>query len=377
MEITLLFDSPDENWPSMDLVGEMLLAQWRARPATSVVASRISVPIPRVFRRFSAITETRGAFNADRALSRYVAYPFRAAAARRHDRLFHVVDHSYAQLVHVLPPERTGVYCHDLDAFSPLLGKDRDTQPRWSRALAWILLKGLQSAAVVFHSTRAVGRALVSHGVVPATRLVHAPYGVGPEFTLEPSLSDGRKHPVPELQGRSFVLHVGSEIPRKRLDVVFETFARLRARHPELLLVQQGARLSAAQKAHAARLAIVDSLVQPPKLERSALAALYRRSSLVLVTSEAEGFGFPVIEAMASGAVVIASDIEVLREVGGNGALYAPVGDVEAWTAAADALLTGRMDPPATATRTARAGEFTWERHASTILDAYLGIAGP
>lgn len=374
LDIALLFDSPDENWPSMDLVGEMLLHQWCSRPSLRVAATRISIPIPKVFRRISTLAPTRAGWNADRVLARYLAYPVRAFVARRPGRLFHVVDHSYAQLVHVLPPRRTGVYCHDLDAFLPLLGSDRGARPRWSRVLAWTLMKGLQSAAVVFHSTRAIGRALVAHGLVPESRLVHAPYGVAPEFVTQPEGADGSEDLFSRLQGRSFVLHVGSEIARKRLDVVFETFARLRAKHPRLLLVQQGARLSAAQQAQVERLGIGDAIIQPPKLERKALAALYRRATLVLVTSESEGFGFPVIEALATGAVVIASDIEVLREVGGDGALYVPVGDVDAWTATADALLTGRFAPPTAAARAARATEFTWERHAKTILDAYQRI---
>jgi glycosyltransferase involved in cell wall biosynthesis len=181
--------------------------------------------------------------------------------------------------------------------------------------------------------------------------------------------------PIPTLGGRSFLLHVGSSVPRKRLDILFETFARLRAKNPELRLVQQGAVLSAVQREHLERLGIRDALIQPPKLTRSALAGLYRRASAVLVTSDSEGFGFPVVEAMACGAVVVASDIPVLREVGGNAAVYAPVGDAAAWAMVVEAILRRRLDVPSTELRLAHAGRYTWDEHARTILEAYERLA--
>jgi glycosyltransferase involved in cell wall biosynthesis len=319
----------------------------------------------------------RQALKADRALTRYVAYPLRAVAARRPDRFFHVVDHSYAQLLHVLPAARTGVYCHDLDAFQAILEPQAQRRERrfpFFRALAWALLGGLKSAAVVFHSTREVARALQTHGIVPHSRLVHAPYGVAPEFNALHDPSDGADDVLSRIGGRPFVLHVGSSERRKRLEVLFEVFARLRARRPELRLVQQGAVLSTAQRAHVEKLGVDATLIQPPKLERRTLAGLYRRAAVVLVTSDAEGFGFPVIEALACGAIVVASDIPVLREVGGEAALYAPVGDVENWTNIVDDVLGGQTVPPKEL-RIERARGFTWERHARTILEAYRIIA--
>jgi len=373
LRIAVMLDSPDEQWACMDLVGEMLLDSW-SRSDREVEAQAMSVRIPPVARRLPFERGLRGPLNADRALARYVMYPMRALAARRPGMLFHVVDHSYAHLVHVLPGSRTGVYCHDLDAFRPFLDGHLSPKP-FLRALAWTLLQGVRAAAVVFHNTRAVGDALERAGVVPREKLVHAPLGVAREFTSRPDSSDGAEQILAPLAGRPFVLHVSSSVPRKRLDVLFEAFARLRARHPDLHLVQQGAKLTPEQRAHLQRLGIADVTLQPPKLERSTLAGLYRRASVVLVTSSAEGFGVPVIEALACVAPVVASDIPALREVGQAAALFAPVGDFEAFAEIAGSIVSGRIALPALDTRLAHAATFSWDRHARTILDAYRALA--
>lgn len=371
--LALLMDPREEGWPSMDLVGEALLEQLSRLPE-EVSVTGLRPPLPRAVRRLPRMGARNAAFNADRLLTRFGLYPARLWRERRGHDAFHVVDHTYAQLAHVLPPERTGVYCHDLDAFRSVLQPHRDPRPSWFRLMARATLKGLERAAVVFHSTQAVREELLTHGVVDAERLVWAPYGVSPEYQTHAVPGDASEALLAPLQGRPYLLHVGSAIRRKRLDVLFEVFAALRAKHPGLMLVQQGGVLDADQRDRVARLGIGDALVQPPRQERPTLAGLYRCASAVLVPSEAEGFGLPVIEALACGAPVVASDLPVLREVGGDACLYRPVGDVAAWADAVDGVLSGRGPVPAPELRRARAARFTWSAHARTVLDAYLRL---
>jgi glycosyltransferase involved in cell wall biosynthesis len=94
------------------------------------------------------------------------------------------------------------------------------------------------------------------------------------------------------------------------------------------------------------------------------------------LTSEAEGFGLPVIEALACGAIVAVSDIPVLREVGGSAAVYCPVADVAAWVGTVERLLESPNTAPECNLRLAQAQKYSWSTHAQMIAKAYLQLAG-
>src|SRR5262249_16465317 len=122
------------------------------------------------------------------------------------------------------------------------------------------------------------------------------------------------------------------------------------------------------------RLQLAAAIRQVRGLDRQALAALYRRAALVLLPSEAEGFGLPMIEGLACGKIVVASDIAVLREVGGEAAVYCPVADVPGWVETMNRLVAHPTSAPPLAVRLERAQTFSWERQARTIFNAYQGL---
>jgi glycosyltransferase involved in cell wall biosynthesis len=353
----------------MDLCGEMLLAHLPRAGPLAVAPERVCPPFRRVTSRLPVAGRRKAAFNADRLLNRFVLYPRHVRRAAPHFDLYHVVDHTYAQLVHALPAGRTGVYCHDLDAFRCLIDPAADPRPRWFRALARRILSGLQKAAIVFHSTAAVRNEAVRVGLLDPERLVHAPYGTAAEFTAD---ADGPPPPwLAELMGCPWVVHVGSCIPRKRIDVLLEVVAAVRVRLPELRLVKVGGEWSADHRGRIARHGLADVIVHVHNLSRAELAAVYRSAGAVLMPSEAEGFGLPVAEALACGAAVVASDIAPLREAGGPAAAYAPVGDVPAWAEAVGKVLTDPAAAPPRHERLAWAARFSWAAHAETIARAY------
>jgi glycosyltransferase involved in cell wall biosynthesis len=361
--LAVVCDFREEGWPSMDLVADMLLSELQ-RERSRVLAERVMPPFRR---RLSRVSRGSLARNADRLANRMWNYPRYVRRLAGSFHLFHIVDHSYAHLVHELPAHRCGVYCHDLDTFRCILEPARDPRPRWFRAMARRILRGMQAAAIVFYSTDAVRRQIEEHKLVPASRLVHAPYGVSPDF------SERGGDETPAEEGSPYVLHVGSCIPRKRIDVLLDVFARVRSNRPELKLIQIGGEWSSAQRDQIASLGLERSVDQRKGLSRPQLATLYRNAAVVLQPSDYEGFGLPVIEALACGAAVVASDMPVLREVGGDAVIYRPVGDVAGWSEAVNAVLNDGAAPPSDVRR-ARAERFTWANHARTIADAYLKL---
>lgn len=368
--LAILFDFPEEGWPSMDLAASMLLEAADRVGGPDLSVTRVCPPFLRVASRLAVTRHRRAAFNADRLLNRMWLYPRQAARVRNRFDLFHVADHSYAQLVHALPAERTGVYCHDLDTFRSLLEPEREPHSAWFRVVARRVLSGLRRAAIVFYSTSSVRGEIERHQLVDPTRLVHAPLGTAPEFRT----AAGSEVPPRGLRSGGYLLNVGSCIPRKRIDVLLRVFAEVRAGLPELGLVQVGGTFSPEQCRLLERLGLADGVLQLPSISRSELAVFYRCAAAVLQPSEAEGFGLPMIEALACGAVVVASDIPVLREVGGEAALYCPVGDVASWTERIRLLLSGAAPAPPLSIRLDRAARYSWDAHARIVLDAYRSL---
>jgi glycosyltransferase involved in cell wall biosynthesis len=370
--LAVLCDFPEEQWPSMDLCADMLLAQLQQHRAESIEAVRICPSYRRRFTRLPLIGRRKLAGNADRLCNRHWDYPRALRPLVDQYSLFHVIDHSYAHLVHGLPADRTGVFCHDLDAFRCLLEPQRDPRPRWFRALARRALTGMQRAAIVFHTTREIRRQIEQHDLVDSTRLVQAPYGWSTVFDPDPDQPPQRIAGLPGDWLRvPFLLHVGSCVPRKRIDVLLEVFSGVRRHHPLIRLIQVGGTWTEAQRQQIDQLNIAGGVLQLPRLEQQAVAELYRRAAVVLLPSEAEGFGLPVIEALACGAIMVVSDIPVIHEVGGAAALFCPVADVAAWVELLSRLLADPGFAPPESVRLAQAGKFSWETHAQTILEAY------
>jgi glycosyltransferase involved in cell wall biosynthesis len=106
---------------------------------------------------------------------------------------------------------------------------------------------------------------------------------------------------------------------------------------------------------------------QRRNLTRDDLARLYRGARAVLLPSDSEGFGLPVIEALACGAAVVASDLPTLREAGGGAARHVGVGDHAGWADEVMSVLD-HYDPQCGLDH---AGHYTWSRHAEIIAGAY------
>ncbi len=212
-------------------------------------------------------------------------------------------------------------------------------------------------------------RELIAEGFSPDTVFV-AHHGVPQHRAAQrrdpdPAATDGH---LRRLGVQSpFVLAVGTIEPRKNLPVLVAALERVRVDHPDTTLVLAGPR----------GWLDVPDLDRPwvrelGGVEEAALDALYRRATLYAMPSRYEGFGLPVLEAMAKGCPVVATGATSLPEVVGDAGILVRPGDVAEWSRALGHLLTDPAARERLATLgVARAATFTWATSAEQHLDAY------
>jgi len=395
VKVAVALDPPEEGWPSMDLVGHQLRAELtqndphRSRFDICWIEPHLKRWISCPFGADSRLG--RAAWMADRLWGRHwqavrLARRIlkREAAAGRPLEVLHVADHTYAQVALAADPDMAVVcHLHDLNAFQPLLDPQRDPRPFWYRALVQRIVKGLRRAERVVCISGATRRQAIETGLVPADRLVVAHLGPKPSVVAEPkpTLLERVRRDLGMERGGPWLLHVGSNVPRKRLDLVLESLAAARREWPEARLIKVGDRLTPAQMERAGRLGVADAVIQTGALSEERLSAVYRLADLTLLPSDAEGFGLPIVEALAAGCAVVASDLEAIREVGGDQVLRVPPGDADAWRVwTCRALRDERSGNPALGTqreqlraaRRAWAARFGWDQHVAAVTRAWL-----
>ncbi len=195
---------------------------------------------------------------------------------------------------------------------------------------------------------------------VPAERIVVTPLAVDPVFAPGPA----GELPA-ALRGRRYVLHVGAHDERKNTGTLIAAHAQaFPAGEVALAFTRRPPRLPPGG-------------VVVGAADDAALAALYRGAALVALPSTYEGFGFPLLEAMACGAPTLAARAGALPEVGGPaGAWVDDPFDAAAWAAALRGLLADDAARAELAGRgPARAAAFSWERCTAQTLAVLREVA--
>lgn len=370
LRLAVLHDLAEEGWPSMDQMGQLVATRVpRESPLIETTVVR-----PKMVRIGSRLPLDPGGRLrlADRIVTRALLYPrfVRREVAGRFS-LYHVVDHSYAHLVHELPSAATIVTCHDTDAFRCLVSPADEPRSRLFRLMASRVLSGLRRAAVVVCGSEATASELVRHGLASEERLRVVPNGIDPEFLREPS-AVAREWAAARLSrgdGAVDLLHVGSDIPRKRVDRLLEIAAAVQASGQPVRLVRVGAPMTDAHRRQAQRLDL--RVLELPFLDSDVLHAVYERCRVLLLPSDREGFGLPVLEAFAVGRPAVVSDIPALREVSGGLARRVPPDDIRGWVAAIQQALRPQDAAAGEYARRAHAASLTWDAHARGLLPIY------
>ncbi len=260
---------------------------------------------------------------------------------------------------------RLAVTAHDAAYFEP--GAHRRDRAFWSQQLRWrLLFHRLSARADMIHTVSQFSADRLAH-FFPSltTRLRVVPNAVTPHFFAPPTAESVSFLRAQELDDRRFVLVPGGLHFRKNADLILATVPRLLALDRDLIVVI----VNHSDRAYADRAQAFGRRVrQLGFVEESALHALYAAATVVWFPSRYEGFGLPVLEAMAAGTPVVASDASSLPEIAGTAALLARPDSPEAHLEALEALLrnAGLAEQMSCLGRL-RAAQFTWARSAAEL----------
>ncbi len=243
----------------------------------------------------------------------------------------------------------------------------------WSSPIRWLMGPCARRAATVVTCSRATAEAITGLLRVPAERVRVIPHAVDHALFAPPSDAAVASAREARAGGRPYVLQVGALEPRRGVDLAIRAVGALRSLFPDLVLLLAGPDRFTVPELSAAP----PWVVRTGPVEDAELPALYAGAEAVLSPSRGEGFDLPLLEALACGAAVVASDIPVHVEHFASAVRLFPSGDAEALAARLQEVLDDG-DGSAKLRRRAigLAGRFTWERSAREHLALWREILG-
>lgn len=305
--------------------------------------------------------------------------PFRLAA----EQVMRAADEQNLDVWHgphyTMPWYRTSppavVTIHDLTFFDHPEWHERSKVAFFRRAIR----RSAERAQVLVTPSDVTTRRL-RELAAPVAEIVTIPHGVDHErFRPDPAAEAADLEALRRIGVQPpFVAFAGTLEPRKDVPTLVEAFARIAPDHPGLRLVLAG---GDGWGATAVRRAVECSgvttrIVRPGYVDDAVLPALYRRAAVVAYPSREEGFGLPVLEALACGAPTVTTRDTSMSEVARDAALLVDRGAPDELAAALNTCLTDDDTARALRDRGPRvAADHTWKAAATAHVEAYTEAA--
>ncbi len=277
-------------------------------------------------------------------VDKYIIFPFILIFKSQYEMkndpnlYFHICDHSNAPYLKFLPKDRTSITCHDVLAIRGALGfQDAYALPSkfgyiFQRWILKHLKRAIRLAAVSEFSLNQL-KALSENETnkekwVVISNAFNAPFSEMNKESYNVLLSDMNLR-----SEEPFILHVGTAHPRKNRLFLLHVLHEMRNEwNGKLCLASKP--LDKEFTALAKQLNLSHRIVSVVRPDHNHLVALYSACEAFVFPSLSEGFGWPVIEAQACGAPVIASNFDPMPEVSGGAAIHAHPKDAKAFAAA-------------------------------------------
>jgi glycosyltransferase involved in cell wall biosynthesis len=305
-------------------------------------------------------------------LDRFVAYPVAAFAARA--QVNHILDHSYSFLAFFTDPHRTVITFHDA-VLSKLANRElpTDSYPRLAIAAQRIRLRALRGVSRVITDSCASRTDLLRFTDYPEEKVSVIPLGVSDRFH-PPKLGGDEAGKAPQ---NLHLLHIGHCGPYKNIEGILRALPLIQSRCGDsVILLKAGLPFTRPQRELISQLGLENAVRYVGVVAESELPALYAKADVLLMPSLHEGFGLPVLEAMACGTPVVASTAGALPETAGEAALLVDPLDIEGLADAVVRIVDdGELRAELRRRGLERAREFPWRRTALATVSVYREVA--
>jgi len=369
--VTLFRNFPEDNRLSMEIYANQLVAALRGVEHDTLEIRQFVPHVSRFPWSKAAVASS------ELRWSRYVAYPFQA---RIHQSdINHVLEHGYGHLLWTLDPRKTVVTVHDLIPLARWSGKISGVSRGRVPFLNILSVKSLRRARRLIAGSQSTARDLVDLCRCDPQNIRVIPYGLSDDFA--PSSTDARRQLRTAFGFPGYntylVLISGHAFYKNHAACAHALKALLPTLSRPIKFVRLGRR-DLDWEAAVRALGLMDHIIDIPELAPPRVPDLYNSVDCLLFPSLYEGFGWPVLEAMACGIPVVSSDAASLPEVGGNASIMVRATDVSAMARAVrDVLENQDLRSSLIERGHAQAAKFRWCDHAKALMRIYEEILVP
>lgn len=217
---------------------------------------------------------------------------------------------------------------------------------------------------------------IIAEYSVPASKIIVTPIPADPIYSQPGTVDVAAKYNLPT---KRYIFSIGNLEPRKDLPTMITAFRalpkKIRKQYSLVLAGGKGWKTEATERAITEAQAAGEHVVRPGYIPQEDVPAFYQQADLFCMSAIYEGFGMPIIEALTSGTPVVASDIPVLREAGGDAVLYAQPKNPDDFTKKMLSIITNpqkaRLDMKATAQ--AHLNTISWQDNTDRLIAAFKG----
>lgn len=356
-QVTLLPAHPDEGYLSMNRYWDLACKSLLNRPEISVK----SLLAPEYAQMEG------GAGKIKKSISKYLTYPMLVRNSKLGD-IVHILDHSSAHLLQYVPKNvKTVVTVHDIIPFYDNQGLTKSQVKRFHK-----VLKNLHHADLLIAVSEYTKEDLVKHLNIPPQKIVVSLEGVDTEYFSR--VGKEVELPIEIKPDQKMIFSLGGNDCRKNLKIFPAVMKELKDNGHNILFVRAGAMMDD-QLASQLKNLLGKNFIEMGRVSEDQLVTLYNQADVVVIPSFYEGFGLPVLEGMAAGVPVVASNQSSLPEVGLDAALYFSPNDAHQAAAQISKVFenTSLRENLITLGK-ARVKELSWKRHFDEVVELYSNL---